>query len=79
MSWNQAWWTKSAAQLMEIMRWAMKTSQRKSRQHWGDALRLENRGDHDRCRHPNRRNCLVGRENCGLSPVVYPGAGPSRF
>ncbi len=38
--------------------------------HSGGALRLENRGDHDRCRHPNRGNCLVGRKIRGLSPVV---------
>lgn len=50
---------------MEIMRWVMKTSQRKSRRHWGDSLYLENRGDHEGCRHPNPENCLVSRENRG--------------
>jgi hypothetical protein len=60
MIWSQSWWTKSAAQPKEIMRWAMKTSQRKSRQHWRSALRLEKSGRPRQMQAPESRE-LFGR------------------
>jgi len=44
-------------------------AQRKSRWLWGGVRHPENRGDPIGCRSPNRGNCLVNRENRGLSPV----------